>query len=304
MLPESCFGTGKAPLIRLRKSVLAAIALFADSDGTKAFPGVKTLADICLVSDRTIRTTQAWLVANDLLKMSVHTSIYLTNEYTVCVPKDVVSIRKHGRKTPRSLDTNPEVCDPQPGSLEGNAEVWSTQPGSLEASTPPKLPTTALPPLSDRPLKPPTHTAHKHVGERDSSKGTDIRNFTAEASTLASELNTLSDGDARFENRHKKALAILLPKYSAEELKSDFSKYYDAIDKENRYAMSNLARIFCETTVDSMNATRSKNERMAAERKAIERKAVQMQAEAEAERVEARAKREKEEALIENELGD
>lgn len=82
-LPMELFGPGAAA--KTRKLVYQTIALWANPDGTNAFPSEKTLAAQCGLTERGLRKTTTWLKAHHLLKVDKYASDRHTNVYTVLV---------------------------------------------------------------------------------------------------------------------------------------------------------------------------------------------------------------------------
>lgn len=85
-LPMELFGVGQAA--RTRKLVYTTLSLWADPDGTNAYPSMKTLGAQCGMTERGLRNPIAWLKAHHLLKVDEYASPRHTHVYTVLVSEE------------------------------------------------------------------------------------------------------------------------------------------------------------------------------------------------------------------------
>lgn len=80
-IPASSFG--KAASGRTQKLVLQTIALYANADGSEAFPSLKKLGDACGLSIRGLSKVLAKLIAGNWLTVEYKASRHGTNKYHV-----------------------------------------------------------------------------------------------------------------------------------------------------------------------------------------------------------------------------
>jgi hypothetical protein len=85
-LPPELFGIGAAAITR--KHVLQTIALWANPDGTEAFPSLATIARACLLTVRALNNIISWLVSHSLLVVEFKASYLNTNKYMVVVSQE------------------------------------------------------------------------------------------------------------------------------------------------------------------------------------------------------------------------
>jgi hypothetical protein len=155
-IPEARFGEGEAK--RLRKSVLLAIAMSADPDGSNAYPSLGKIASRCLCTEKAVRNVINWWIREKILHVAYKASPLGTNRYTIDLKK---ALRKPRKSRVKQTDVEASVPGTDveasvPGDLERNEDIPGTKkdrPGT-KTLVPGTL-STANRPL-DRPYEPPS----------------------------------------------------------------------------------------------------------------------------------------------------
>jgi hypothetical protein len=281
----------------LRKLVLLTIADFAKKDGTNAWMSLATVLERLPCSRRQLITTIEWLIDNGFLERQ-YKSKHGTNTYTVkpqhsALMTALSSDATQCTKQETQCTKQETQCTKQQTQCSHDCTQTSERINKTNIYNEPAQQTAQV---SQQSSSEDSGPKQKH-GQR--------RNFKDEANTLASELNTRSKGDARFETRHKNKFAELMSReYSKQEITADFDRFYEKLDKTSTYEMSSLTRIFCETTEDSMNAARSEKAKQAAYETAVARTAENMVREAEEKREAKRIKDAADALMVEDVLPD
>lgn len=286
MLPKRYFGDGVAA--RLRKSVLMAIAKFANPDGTNAYPALQTLATMCFVSEKSVRTTIKWLEAQELLQVEYKKGLKCANRYTVIVPSDLEA------QTSTSKSNGPGGFEGIPGSF-GGGNLEAITSADLEAQT-----------SNNRPYRllktPPTYNCPHEEDKNISSSQRHGQNTkglkTEEATLLARELSFISRGTVHFLDKQVRQLARHLKEFTYEELSEVFDEQYKRIEDDPEQ-LGYLAFNFAQTADQHAYCRRRIQVQRTVQDDAKARKAAEMQTNAEQERLAGKEAREREQELVE-----
>ena len=118
---------------RTRKSVLWAIASWANPDGTNAYPSLKTITEACGLTERGLRKVIRWLEMNGFLDVEYKAGRNGTNKYAVIISEEsrAVAQARYSLKNPTTGD---------PGRFDISARSTEDTPvqgipGTLEHQT-------------------------------------------------------------------------------------------------------------------------------------------------------------------------
>lgn len=93
--------------LRAVKTVALMAATYANSDGTRVYPGERRLAEVCQLSERTVRDALGWLRDNGLIFRHSRGSNLgrqaMADRYQLCSPED----------WQQRLDLLPDASDPK-----------------------------------------------------------------------------------------------------------------------------------------------------------------------------------------------
>ncbi len=296
-IPNERFGTGDAK--RLRKSVLVAIAMSADPDGSNSYPGEKTIAHRCLVTEKAVRNVIRWWEAQGFLRVECKASPRGTNRYTIDldglldperkVPGDPERSVPHG--TRNETPSDPERNEVAPGTKQG-------RPGTLRSANRPL----------DRPYKPREtgnaarslhatgggQAAQHPVSEQTAG---DLADFCAQLYQIATEAG---ESGKAFSGQERRLLAELVSRFSAAEVKAAYSEHVSGLDA---FDLKGANKRFVDGAGEAIILTaRRRKEHVAKTQEQIQEISKKLRAESEAEMAELNAARAEEEALIEREL--
>jgi hypothetical protein len=254
-LPQRYFGEGRA--CRLRKSVLQAIAKYANPDGTNAYPSLKTLAEHCFVTERSVRTTITWLASNNLLEVEYKKGFGTkgkTNRYTVKIPRDPEA------QTSTSEDAGPGSLEDVPGSLEGpDPEVSESDPEAQTSSNRPLNRPLNRPSDINRPNEQNEPDFQKRNYRQKHGQRKNRSEELREAALLARELTFISRGTVRFLDNNISRISRHLAEFSYDELREAFEHEF-ALAEDDDERLAYLAHNFSQTADQTAHCNRRRKQ--------------------------------------------
>lgn len=279
-----------------RKSLLTAVASYADGDGTNAYMSRQTLADETGFSVRSVDSGLDWLLKKGFLQKS-----YKSGRASHGAATNTYSVRLTAFEDPADLDSHPAIrlqgeLEHYPAVSEQDPAILKQDPANSSGDPAIRLHTTAL----DRPSKPPIHQSAPRglvSFQEQTRQGLEW---------LEEKMMDLSKGAIDFDPKHLAILGTVMSEDSLtkEEMLSGFKIWWEEYDLDQPGNRNYAARNYTAVAKSKARYVRRRKEESTKQEARLEAARARLQAEGEREMEEVRQRRAAEEALREKEAAE